>query len=200
MPAHEDRLLVRRGIDKAVWLKQEITNDVARLIASHLHPGENSSLHAFMIDGSIDEGLYDELDEAASHRHYAREWVNALARYCLAREDAGPISVWTRQAMAEAEERADEWLLAGGVNVRELEERATVRMNGTGQGDSKINGNGADFRGGRLPSLLSRKHIQTEMAARLIDAAFTLGIEAGRSGAATRARLATSTSETPSSA
>jgi hypothetical protein len=91
MPAHEDRLLVRRGIDQATWHGREITDDTARLIASHLHSGERSALHRFMIDGSVNERLYDELEAVAQHRPYGREWVDALARYCLAREDDGPI-------------------------------------------------------------------------------------------------------------
>jgi len=59
MPAHEDRLLVRRGIDQAQWHGREIADDTARLIAGHLHPGERSALHRFMIDGSVEERLYD---------------------------------------------------------------------------------------------------------------------------------------------
>jgi hypothetical protein len=178
MPDLADRLLVRRGIDQARWRNREITDDVARLIASHLHSGERSTstLHAFTIDGSIDEGLYDELDVVAGHRLYAREWVDALVRYCLARKNPGPVLAWTRAATNEAEARAEEWLTAGGVNARELEEQIN------GNGNNSVNGNGAGGDGRkRYPGLLSRKHIQTEMAARLIEAAFKLGVEAGRS-------------------
>jgi hypothetical protein len=172
MPAHEDRLLVRRGIDQARWHGQEITDDTARLIAGHLHPGERSALHRFMIDGSVDERLYDELEVIAQHRQYGREWVDALARYCLARENTGPITAWTRRATRRAEARAEEWLSAAGISVEALHDHA----NGNGkhtEADRK-----AEYR-----NLLSRKTMQTETAVQLIEAAFTLGMEVGRSPA-----------------
>jgi hypothetical protein len=131
---------------------------------------ERSALHGFMVDGHVDELLYEELDTVREHRQYAGEWVDALARYCLAREDTGPMAAWTRQAMNEAEARAEEWLTAVGVNVDALHEQA--------------NGNGADRRS-RFRDLLSKKQIKTETAAQLIDAAFTLGLEAGRTRART---------------
>lgn len=172
MPAHEDRLLVRRGIDQAKWHGREITDDTARLVASHLHPGERSALHRFMIDGSVDERLYDELEAVAQHRQYGRDWVDALARYCLAREDAGPIKAWRKQATRRAEARAEEWLSAAGISVEALHDQA--KANG--------NGNGADQRK-PYRDLLSRKTMQTETAVQLIKAAFTLGMEVGRSPA-----------------
>jgi hypothetical protein len=92
----------------------------------------------------------------------------------LAREDSGPVAAWKRQATNEAEARAEEWLTAGGVNVSALEEHVN------GNGNHSANGNRAD-RTKRHQGLLSRKHIQTEMAARLIEAAFRLGVEAGKS-------------------
>jgi hypothetical protein len=174
MPAHDDRLLVRRGIDQAKWHGREITDDTARLIAGHLHPGERSALHRFMIDGSVEERLYDELEVVAQHRQYAREWVDALARYCLAREDVGPIKAWTRQATSRAEARAEEWLSAAGISVEALHDHA------------KVNGNGKSTEADRRQQyrdLLSRKTMQTETAVQLIEAAFTLGMEVGRSPA-----------------
>jgi hypothetical protein len=174
MPAHEDRLLVRRGIDQARWHGREITDDTARLIAGHLHPGEPSSLHRFMIDGSLDERLYDELEAVAQHRQYGREWVDALAQYCLAREDAGPIRAWTRLVTRRAETRAEEWLSAAGISVDALHDHA------------KANGNGTNTKADRRQQyrdLLSRKTMQTETAVQLIEAAFTLGMEVGRSPA-----------------
>lgn len=172
MPAQEDRLLVRRGIDQAKWHGREITDDTARLIASHLHPGERSALHRFMINGSVDERLYDELETVAQHRQYGREWVDALARYCLAREDTGPITAWKKQATRRAEARAVEWLSAAGISVDALHDQAKADGNG----------NGADRRK-QYRELLSRKTMQTETAVRLIEAAFTLGMEVGRSPA-----------------
>jgi hypothetical protein len=174
MPAPDDRLLVRRGIDQAKWHGREIADDTARLIAGHLHPGERSALHRFMIDGSVDERLYDELEAVAQHRQYGREWVDALARYCLAREDTGPIEAWTRHATRRAEVRAEEWLNAAGVSVEALHDQ------------TKANGNGKHTEADRQApyrDLLSRKTMQTETAVQLIEAAFTLGIEVGRSPA-----------------
>jgi hypothetical protein len=174
MPAHEDRLLVRRGIDQARWHRREITDDTARLIASHLHSGERSALHRFMIDGSVDERLYDELEAVAQHRQYGREWVDALARYCLAREDVGPITAWTRQATNRAETRAEEWLSAAGISMEALHDH----VNGNGNGKHPEVDRKAQYR-----DLLSRKTMQTETAVQLIEAAFTLGMEVGRSPA-----------------
>ena len=167
MPAPEDRLLVRRGIDQAKWRKREITDNIARLIAGHLHPGEGSALHGFMTDGSIGERVYDELEQAARHRFYARGWVDALTRYCLFREDPGPVAAWTKLATAEAEARAEEWLTAAGANVATLAQEATGHRNG---------------RHHRYRSLLARKHIPTDTARQLIDAAFLLGVTAARKG------------------
>jgi hypothetical protein len=174
MPDLADRLLVRRGIDQAAWLKQEITDATARLIAAHLHTGQPSALHRFMVDGSIGESLYDELEAVARHRLYAREWVGVLTRYCLARQDTGPITSWTRHAMNEAEARAGALLTAAGVNVDELHDRLKADT-----------GNGA-ARPKRHQDLLSRKNMKTATAAQLIDAAFTLGLVAGGSGASSR--------------
>lgn len=171
MPDLADRLLVRRGIDQAKWHGREITDDTARLIAGHLHPGERSALHRFMIDGSVDERLYDELEAVAQHRQYGREWVDALARYCLAREDAGPITAWTRQATRKAEARAEELLSAAGISVDGLHHHA------------KVNGNGKSTEADRhkqYRDLLSRKTMQTETAVQLIEAAFLLGVTAAR--------------------
>jgi hypothetical protein len=165
MPALVDRLLVRRGIDQAAWNRRTVSHDIARLIASHLHTGRRSALHRFVLDGSVAEEIYDELQAAATHRQYAREWVDALARYCLARDDTGPVASWNQRAMTAAEARAEEWLSSAGVDV------GTLGQHGSG---SRI-----DWRS-RYPGLLVRKQMPTEMAAKLIDAAFLLGVAAAR--------------------
>ena len=175
MPNLADRLLVRRGIDQAVWLKQEITDAMARLIAAHLHTGAPSALHRFMLDGSIGENLHDELETVARHRQYAREWAGAMVRYCLARPDTGPITSWTRPAMNQAETRAEAWLTTAGVNVDELPDQPKARHDRATHPQ-------------RHPNLLTRKTMKTETATQLIDAAFTLGLAAGRSQASSRAR------------
>jgi len=175
MPHLADRLLVRRGIDQAVWLKQEISDATARLVAAHLHTGPPSALHRFMLDGSIGESLQDELEAVARHRQYAREWAGAMVRYCLARPDTGPITSWTRPATNEAETRAEAWLTAAGVNVDELPDHPKGDHDGATHPQ-------------RHPNLLTRKTMKTETATQLIDAAFTLGLAAGRSQASSRAR------------
>lgn len=185
MPAPEDRLLVRRGIDQAKWHGRVITDDTARLIAAHLNPGERSALHRFMIDGSVDEQVRHELALVARHRRYAREWAGALLGYCLAREDTRPIEAWVvrTRAYAEAEARAEVWLSEAGVSVDALHDH--VNGNGSRSGNGKGAGDG---RGGGdeedqptpYGDLLSRKHMTTEIAAQLIDAAFLLGVAAAR--------------------
>ena len=175
MPHLADRLLVRRGIDQAVWLKQEISDATARLIAAHLHTGPPSALHRFMLDGSISENLYNELEAVARHRQYARQWAGAMVRYCPARQDTGPITSWTRHATNQAEARAEAWLTAAGINIDELPDQPK------GDHDEAT-------RPQRYRNLLSRKTMKTETAAQLIDAAFTLGLAAGRSQASSRTR------------
>ena len=66
---------------------------------------------------------HDELDAAARHRQYAREWAGAMVRYCQARQDTGPIASWTRHATNEAEARAEAWLTAAGINIDGLPNR-----------------------------------------------------------------------------
>lgn len=164
MPSLADRLLVRRGIDQAVWHGRVATDDIARLIACHLHTGPRSAVHRFAVDGSVAERVYDELEVAARHRRYARDWVAALTRYCLAREDTGPLPQWTRREDGEAEARAEEWLQAAGVDVEAL-----VRPGDHGNDQCR-----------RYRDLLARKRMPTDMAARLIEAAFLLGVAAAR--------------------
>jgi hypothetical protein len=175
MPATADRLLIRRGIDQAVWRKQEVTDRIARLIASHLHSGRHSALHTFMSDGSIPDRLYDELDRITRQRRYARSWVDALARYCLARTDPAPVPAWTPGATGQAEARAEQWLAAAGIDPGHLADHTAADQN------SRPNQ--------RRGSLLAGKHIRSDLAAQLIDAAFTLGLEAGRSHATTPAAV-----------
>jgi hypothetical protein len=170
MPARSDRLRIRQGIDQARWHNsREITDNIARLIAAHLHSGKQSALHRLMIDGRTDEVLYDELDKVRADRPYAKDWVDALAWYCLRREDAGPIAAWTRRAAAEGEVKAEEWLTNAGVSVPDL-----VRQ---------TDGNRRE----RHPWLLAKKHVKSDLAADLIEAAFALGLEAGWTGRVARA-------------
>jgi hypothetical protein len=165
MPAHIDRLVIRQGIDRARWYKRDITADTARLIAAHLHFGKRSALYGFTVDGHVDDRLFDELDMVSRQRQYAREWVDAFARYCLARDDTGPLPAWTRRAVSEGEARAEAWLGAAGVNVGELKRQ--------------VSGNAQKS---EYPSLLGGKHMETGTAVQLIEAAFALGVEAGWTG------------------
>jgi hypothetical protein len=173
MPAYPDRLLIRQGIDQARWHRRNITGSIARLIAVHLHAGQNSALHDFMVDGRVEDRLYDELDTVGRQRQYAHEWVDELARYCLVRDDPGPLPGWNRRALSAGEARAETWLRAAGVNVGELERTVT--------------GNGRET---AYPDLIAREQMSTETAMQLIEAAFTLGMEVGSTSRVARTRLA----------
>jgi hypothetical protein len=165
MPAPTDRVLIQRGIDQAVWRRRVVSHDIARLIAAHLHFGCRSGLYRFAVDGGVEERVYKELEMIAAHRMYARVWADALARYCLARDDTGPMPQWAWLAMADAEMRAEQRLRSGGVDVTALTATSS---------QCRVE------RSGRYRTLLARKRIPTETAARLIDAAFLLGVATAR--------------------
>lgn len=92
IPARADLLAIRRGIDLAHYNRRNIDDRTARTIAAQLQRGTGSALYAFAVNGAISDRLYDELDEVMIGRSpTVRRWVNALARYCLAREDGQPV-------------------------------------------------------------------------------------------------------------
>jgi hypothetical protein len=96
-PHHSDLLRIRQGIDQATWKGREVSGSVVRLIAAHLHPGPKSALYSFAVNGRVFDDLYDELDQvSASHEAY-RPLALVLARYCLNREDTGPVLGWGPQ-------------------------------------------------------------------------------------------------------
>jgi hypothetical protein len=109
MPGPADRFSIRQTLDRAERLHRDIPEDTARLVAAHLHTGPWSALYDFAVDGGIRDRLFEELDDIRRHRPYARTWVQALARYCLSRDDLGPLKGWraTRgAAWAERKARA----------------------------------------------------------------------------------------------
>jgi hypothetical protein len=163
MPGYRDRLRIRRDLDQARWWSREISATTAQLIAAHLHPAEASALHRFAFDGRIADELYDELEVVIRHRRYARDWVHALARYCLAQAVTGPMAASRRKAMAEAEARAEAWLTAAGATSRVPDQSTAARHR----------------RSGRFLDLLARRHMSTDTAVQLIDAAFEIGLAAG---------------------
>jgi hypothetical protein len=160
MPAPADRLLVRQGIDQAARNERAVADDIARLMASHLHSGPHSALHRFVVDGSVDHGVYAELALTTRQRQYARTWVSALMQYLRTRTDTGPVPSWTRQQTPDVEMQAAQRLLSAGVRLGTLAQRT--------------NGYRGDVPG-RYTALLARKRMPTELAAQLIDAAFLLG-------------------------
>jgi hypothetical protein len=172
MPAYPDRLLILQGIDRARWLRRNIPGGIARLIAAHLHVGKHSALHTFTVDGRVDDRLYDELDMIGRQRQYARQWVDELARYCLVRDDPGPVPGWNSRAVSEGEARAEAWLRAAGVNVGEVQRQ--------GKGNSHDTS---------YPDLLAREHMSTDVAMQLIEAAFAMGVEASLTSRIARAAL-----------
>jgi hypothetical protein len=98
VPALVDRQAIRRGIDLAAYHRREIDAGTARTIAAQLQRGPGSALYAFAVSGAISDRLYDELEEAAlSRAPTVKRWVNALARYCLGREDQGSVEGWAKE-------------------------------------------------------------------------------------------------------
>lgn len=93
-PHLDDVRLVRQGLDLAERSQRDVPDSVARLIAGHIHFGPRSALYSFAVSGRIWEDLYDELEVVATSREVYRPWVSALARYCLSREDTGPVPGW----------------------------------------------------------------------------------------------------------
>jgi hypothetical protein len=94
VPHPDDIVLVRRGLDQARWWGRDIADDVARLIAAHLHPGPRSGLYRFAVIGAVTDELYDELGQLTACRPTYHRWVSALARYCVGRRNPGPVPGW----------------------------------------------------------------------------------------------------------
>jgi hypothetical protein len=95
VPALEDRVFIKHGIDQAAYANKEIDARTARTIAAQLQRGPGTALYAFAVSGAITDRLYDELDEVTLNPSpQLRLWVDALARYALAREDQGPVVGW----------------------------------------------------------------------------------------------------------
>lgn len=151
MPARSDRFWVRQSMERAERLHRDIGDDTARLIAAHLHTGPQGALYNFAVDGAIRDQLFDELDAINRHRSYARTWVQALARYCLSREDFGPLPGWRAT-------RGAAWAQRKEAATRDRQERDPDAGNG----------------------LLDQEFIRSEIALRLLDAAFALGRTATR--------------------
>lgn len=94
VPHPHDIQVVRRGLEQATWLRRDITDQTARLIAAHLDPGPRSGLYRFAVNGAITDELYDELDHLATARPAYHRWVSALARYCVGRRNPAPVPGW----------------------------------------------------------------------------------------------------------
>ena len=98
IPTLADRILILHGIDLATYNRREVDDRTARTIAAQLQRGPDSALYAFAVSGVISDRLYDELDEVALARSaVTRRWIDALARYCLSREDQGPVDGWAAE-------------------------------------------------------------------------------------------------------
>lgn len=93
-PAIADRMRIRQGIDQARWKRREVSGQIARLIAAHLHLGPRSGLYGFAVNGLITDRLFDELDRVSTSREAYRPWASALARHCLNRDDLAPVPGW----------------------------------------------------------------------------------------------------------
>jgi len=151
VPGPADRIRIRRDIDRADWLGRPISTDTARRIAAHLHRGPASALYGFVIDGSVVDQFFDELDQIETNQRTHRPWVQALARYGVSRENRGPLP---GSDLADSFDELDQLI------AQSVAERPPYR--------------------GTLPVLLVRKQIRTDLAVRLLDAAFALGVTAGK--------------------
>jgi hypothetical protein len=158
VPGPVDRLRIRRDIDRADWLGRPISTDTARRIAAHLHRGPTSALYGFVVDGGITEQFFQELDQIQADQPVRRPWVQALARYGVSREDLGPLPGSDPTDSFDEPDRPNGQTAAKGRRCR-----------------------------GRHPVVLVHKQIRTDLAVRLIDAAYALGVAAGRAEGITTA-------------
>jgi len=110
-----------------------------------------TALYDFAVDGAIRDRLFDELDDIRRHRLYAQGWVRALARYCLGREDLGPLPGWRAT-------RGAAWL---------------HRKNRAAQQQERITAEGGHPGTDNGP--LDQEFLRADLAAELIDAAFVIG-------------------------
>jgi len=151
LPGPADQHYIRQAIDRAERLNRDVSEDTARLIAAHLHTGPRSALYDFAVDGAIRERLFDELDDVNQHRPYVRPWVQALARYCLGREDLGPLPGWRAT-------RGAAWSQQTSVtSQRHMAQSSNTSDRATDNGP------------------LDQEFLRSELAGQLIDAAFMIG-------------------------
>lgn len=94
VPDYADRLLIRQGVEQAKWQDRPVTSAIVRLIAAHLHLGPHSAVYGFAVSGAVTDQLYEELDQVSTSQPAYRSWAATLARYCLSREDIGPLAGW----------------------------------------------------------------------------------------------------------
>lgn len=95
VPSSHDEQAIRQHVAQEVRHGRTIPASAARLIAVHLHPGPRSALYGFAIDGALqDDRIFDELDQLVSARARYKPWINALARYCLSRDNRGSMPGW----------------------------------------------------------------------------------------------------------
>jgi hypothetical protein len=151
-PHHADQLLVRQDIDQATWRRGLITGTVARLIAAHLHFGPYSGLYRFAVNGMVSLELFSELRCVNADRPPYRPWVFSLMRHCQNRPDKGPVVGW-------------------GPHPEEREPLAATDDQQPSQQSSTESW---------TAPITSQEYMPTDTAVQLIDAAFALGVDAGR--------------------
>jgi hypothetical protein len=157
-PAPAERRLLQQGVDRAAYLQKDIGAPVARLLAAHLHRGPGSGLYRFAVDGALSDGLFDELDQIVRRgRPDRRAWASALARYCVDREEPGPVPGWAPQPKKPVKRE----FASAAVSLPQVDGRSV----------------GSALR----PALLGDTYIRAETALRLLDAAYALGAAACRS-------------------
>ena len=84
-------------ITEALREDRPIDHATARAIASQLHGGQASALHALASSGAVVDGLDRELDDWREDNETGIElepWLDALDEYLEGRDDASPVEGW----------------------------------------------------------------------------------------------------------
>jgi len=95
-PISGDELTIQLGIEAARAEDREVTDTVARAIATQLHDGQGSALYSLASTGGLEherlEAELHELHQSQNPRTLA--WASVLGTYALHREHRGPVDGW----------------------------------------------------------------------------------------------------------
>jgi hypothetical protein len=93
-----DEYLIWDEIGKAQMDGVVIDDATARMIAAHLHGGQNTALYTFASTGAITAKMAAELRESMKpEEHWTMaEWAKALTMYAFAHHVRGPVEGWNK--------------------------------------------------------------------------------------------------------